>query len=55
MPFLVVLLGILGAGAFWWYRLKMMNDAAQDVADVVGRVQGSIRRRSCASRRRFRR
>lgn len=45
MPILVVLLGILGAGAFWWYRLKMMNDAAQDVADVVGRVQGSIRRK----------
>lgn len=45
MPFLIAALGILGAGAFWWYRLKMMNEAAQDVADVVGRVQGSIRRK----------
>ncbi|RJT39783.1 hypothetical protein D3227_12630 [Mesorhizobium waimense] len=45
MPFLLAILGVLGAAAFWWYRMKAMNDAAREVADVVGRVQGSIRRK----------
>ncbi|AZO10672.1 MULTISPECIES: hypothetical protein [unclassified Mesorhizobium] len=45
MPFLIAILGLLGAAAFWWYRLKAMNDAAREVADVVGRVQGNIRRK----------
>ena len=45
MPFLIAILGVLGAGAFWWYRMKAMNDAAREVADVVGRVQGNIRRK----------
>ncbi|WP_352817778.1 hypothetical protein [Mesorhizobium sp. M0898] len=38
-------IGLLGAAAFWWYRLKTMNDAAREVADVVGRVQGNVRRK----------
>lgn len=45
MPFLIAILGVLGAAAFWWYRMKAMNDAAREVADVVGRVQGNIRRK----------
>src|SRR5436190_2401212 len=45
MPFLIAILGVLGAGAFWWYRMKAMNDAAREVADIVGRVQGNIRRK----------
>ncbi|ESX07555.1 MULTISPECIES: hypothetical protein [unclassified Mesorhizobium] len=45
MPFLIAILGVLGAGAFWWYRMKAMNEAAREVADVVGRVQGNIRRK----------
>ncbi|MBZ9737750.1 MULTISPECIES: hypothetical protein [unclassified Mesorhizobium] len=45
MPFLIAILGALGAAAFWWYRMKAMNDAAREVADVVGRVQGNIRRK----------
>ncbi|RUX02469.1 hypothetical protein EOA30_18030 [Mesorhizobium sp. M8A.F.Ca.ET.059.01.1.1] len=45
MPFLIAVLGVLGAAAFWWYRMKAMNDAAREVADVVGRVQGNIRRK----------
>ncbi|MCV3208217.1 hypothetical protein OHD62_16365 [Mesorhizobium sp. YC-39] len=44
MPFLIAVLGLLGAAAFWWYRMKAMNEAAREVADVVGRVQGNIRR-----------
>jgi hypothetical protein len=35
----------MGAAAFWWYRLKMMNEVANDIADSVGRVRGSLRRR----------
>jgi uncharacterized tellurite resistance protein B-like protein len=45
MPFLIAILGVMGAAAFWWYRMKAMNDAAREVADVVGRVQGNIRRK----------
>ncbi|MES0200275.1 hypothetical protein [Mesorhizobium sp. M0011] len=45
MPFLIAILGVMGAAAFWWYRMKAMNEAARDVADVVGRVQGNIRRK----------
>jgi uncharacterized tellurite resistance protein B-like protein len=45
MPFLIAILGLLGAAAIWWYRLKYMSDAAREVADVVGRVQGNIRRK----------
>ncbi|MDX8495728.1 hypothetical protein RFN29_29655 [Mesorhizobium sp. VK22B] len=45
MPFLLAVLGLLGAAAIWWYRMKAMNDAAREVADVVGRVQGNIRRK----------
>lgn len=44
MHILLAILGVLGVGAFWWYRLKYMKDAAGEVADVVGRVQGNIRR-----------
>ena len=45
MPFLIAILGVLGAAAFWWYRMKAMNEAAREVADVIGRVQGSVRRK----------
>ena len=44
MPYLLAALGVLGAAAFWWYRVKSMRDAAGEVADVIGRVQGKIRR-----------
>ena len=43
MPFLIAILGLLGAAAIWWYRLKYMGEAAREVADVVGRVQGNMR------------
>jgi hypothetical protein len=44
MPFLLAVLGVLGAAAFWWYRVKTMGQAAGEIADAVGRVQGTIRR-----------
>ncbi|ESW77636.1 hypothetical protein NKL07_07475 [Mesorhizobium sp. C280B] len=45
MHILIAAIGLLGAAGFWWYRLKIMNDAAREVADVVGRVQGNVRRK----------
>jgi len=45
MHILLAALGIMGAAAFWWYRLKIMNEAANDIADLVGRVRGSLRRK----------
>ncbi|MDX8525285.1 hypothetical protein RFM68_12265 [Mesorhizobium sp. MSK_1335] len=45
MPFLIAIIGLLGAAAIWWYRLKYMSGAAREVADVVGRVQGNMRRK----------
>lgn len=44
MHILLAILGILGVGAFWWYRLKFMGEAASEVADAVGSMQGNIRR-----------
>jgi uncharacterized tellurite resistance protein B-like protein len=44
MHIVVIVLGVLGAATFWWYRLKMMGDAANEVVDQVGRVQGHFRR-----------
>lgn len=44
MHILVAVLGIFAAAAFWWYRLKYMSDAANEVADAVGRVRGNMRR-----------
>ncbi|WP_246665996.1 hypothetical protein [Aquamicrobium sp. LC103] len=40
----MAILGLLGVGAIWWYRLKFMKEAAGEVADAVGRVQGNLRR-----------
>jgi hypothetical protein len=44
MNILLAVLGILGAAVLWWYRMKMMRDAANEAADVIGRVRGNIRR-----------
>ena len=44
MPFLIAVLGIVGAAAVWWYRVKYMSQAAGEVADAIGRVQGTFRR-----------
>ncbi len=45
MPFLIALLGILGAGAFWYYRMKNVGRAAGEIVDVAQTAHGAWRRR----------
>lgn len=44
MHIVVAVIGLLGAAAFWWWRLKAMGEAANEVASQVGKVQGHFRR-----------
>ena len=44
MHIVLAIIGLIGAGAFWWYRLKFMSEAVGEAADAVGRVQGYFRR-----------
>lgn len=46
MHILMIILGLAAAGAFWWYRLKYMSEAASEVVDQVGRVRGHFRRKN---------
>jgi uncharacterized tellurite resistance protein B-like protein len=45
MHIVLAILGLLGGGLFWWYRLKVLSEAAGDVVDSMGRVRGYFRRR----------
>lgn len=45
MHILIVLLGLLGGAAFWWYRVRYLSEAANEVVDAVGRVRGAARRK----------
>ncbi|MEO9336274.1 hypothetical protein ABFT80_02390 [Mesorhizobium sp. SB112] len=45
MHILIAVVGLMGAAAFWWYRVKYMSEAANEVVDAVGRVRGSIKRK----------
>ncbi|HXV31419.1 MAG TPA: hypothetical protein VD840_13900 [Sinorhizobium sp.] len=45
MHIILAVFGVLGMAAFWWYRLKVMREAAGEVADAVDRVRGNLRRR----------
>ena len=45
MHVLLAILGVLGALAFWWYRMKYISDAANEVIDTAERVRGAYRRR----------
>jgi hypothetical protein len=44
MPVTFIVIVLIVAGVLWWYRRKMIKEAANDVADVLGRVRGSVRR-----------
>lgn len=44
MHILIAIVGIMGAAAFWWYRVQYMGKAAGEVADAIGHVRGNMRR-----------
>jgi hypothetical protein len=41
---LLGLLAILGGAAFWYWRLKAVKEATDDVADMAGRAWGKWQR-----------
>jgi len=45
MPVLLAILGALGAGLFWYYRLRDLGHAAGELVDAAQRVRGHHRRR----------
>ncbi len=45
MHIVLAVIGLLAGAAFWWYRIKMINDAASEIGNVVGKVRGDFRRR----------
>jgi uncharacterized tellurite resistance protein B-like protein len=50
MHVLLAVLGVLGAAAFWWYRLKFIGDAAGEIVDAAGWARGAFRRRKFKKR-----
>jgi uncharacterized tellurite resistance protein B-like protein len=44
MHIVLAILAILGGGAFWWYRMKNVAEAASDIHDVAGRAWGKYKR-----------
>ncbi len=44
MHILLGLLALLGGAAFWWWRIKMIGQAADEVTDVAGRAIGKYKR-----------
>lgn len=50
MHILLALVGVLGAGAFWWYRVKHIGQAASEAVDVAERARGAWKRRQFRSK-----
>ena len=44
MHILLGFVAIVGGLAFWWWRIKMVSEAANDIGDVAGRVWGKYKR-----------
>lgn len=44
MPFIIALLGLIGAVAFWMYRIRMAKSALDDLAGVAQDVMAAARR-----------
>ncbi|PVE25982.1 hypothetical protein DC522_01720 [Microvirga sp. KLBC 81] len=45
MPVLLAILGMLGAAAFWYYRLRDVGHVAGEVIDAAQRARGTYRRK----------
>ncbi|WP_425416743.1 hypothetical protein [Oricola indica] len=50
MHVVITLLGLLGAGLFWWYRLRAAGVAVRTIADAAGRAHGAAKRRRFRNR-----
>lgn len=37
-------LALLGGAAFWWWRMKMIGEAANEITDAAGRAVGKYKR-----------
>jgi uncharacterized tellurite resistance protein B-like protein len=44
MPILMTIIAALVGLSFWWWRLKVMSEAAGDVGDAAGRAWGKYKR-----------
>ncbi len=44
MHIIGLLIAVIGGIAFWWWRLRMVSEAAQDIGDVAGRALGKYKR-----------
>lgn len=44
MPIFLIVLALAVAAVLLWYRRKMMNEAAHDAAEALGRARGAVRR-----------
>lgn len=44
MHILLLIAGILGGAAFWWWRIKMVGEAASEIHDAAGRAIGKYKR-----------
>lgn len=44
MPFIMMVLGVIGGIGFWWWRMKALGEAASEIHDVAGRAIGKYKR-----------
>jgi hypothetical protein len=45
MHIILLILGVLGGAAFWWWRIKQVGQAANEVHDMAGRMWGKYKRK----------
>ena len=45
MPVILTLLALLGAAAFWYYRMQTIGRAGSEALDHMGRARGALRRK----------
>jgi len=45
MHILIAILGVLGIAAFWYYRMKSVSGAAEEIIDAAERARGAFRRK----------
>ena len=48
MHIILLIVGVLGALAFWWFRIKQIGQAGSEALDTAQRARGYLRRRDHA-------